>query len=184
MIQLISLQKVTQPATGIFISESKVVAVLGLDNVIVVETADAVLVADKSQVQDVKTLVTNLDEQDRSQVRHHRKVYRPWGWYDSIDVGERFQAKRIHVNPGAKLSVQKHHQRAEHWVVVSGQAEVLNGEDTFKLSANESTYIPIGRVHALRNPSETESLEIVEVQTGDYLGEDDIVRLEDLYGRS
>ena len=150
----------------------------------VVETDDAVLVASKDQVQDVKLIVEGLTKQDRSQARHHRKVFRPWGWYDSIDVGDKFQAKRIHVKPGAKLSVQKHNHRAEHWVVVSGVAEVLNGEDTFTLNPNESTYIPIGCVHALHNPSTTTALEIVEVQTGDYLGEDDIVRLEDRYGRT
>lgn len=165
------------------ISETKVVAALGLEGLVVVETDDAVLVASKEHVQDVKLLVESLSQQDRSQVRHHRKVYRPWGWYDSIDVGPRFQVKRIHVKPGAKLSVQKHRHRAEHWVVVSGVAEVLNGETTFQLTSNESTYIPIGQVHALHNPSATETLEIIEVQTGDYLGEDDIIRLEDRYGR-
>jgi len=121
---------------------------------------------------------------ERTQTRHHRKVYRPWGWYDSIDTGDRFQVKRIQVKPGARLSVQMHNHRAEHWVVVRGVAEVLNGDETMLLNENQSTYIPIGATHALRNPSETQVLEIIEVQSGSYLGEDDIVRFEDNYGRA
>ena len=165
------------------IAETKVVAALGLTNVIVVETDDAVLVADKAQSAALKQVVETLATQDRSHVKHHRKVFRPWGWYDSIDVGPRFQVKRIHVKPGAQLSVQMHHHRAEHWVVVLGVAQVRNADQQFTLNANESTYIPIGAVHSLANPSETDELEIIEVQTGSYLGEDDIVRFEDQYGR-
>jgi mannose-1-phosphate guanylyltransferase/mannose-6-phosphate isomerase len=142
------------------------------------------MVTSRDQAQNVKAIVKQLKDQGRSQISHHRKVYRPWGWYDSIDSGERFQVKRIQVKPGARLSVQMHHHRAEHWVVVTGQAEVQNGEQTFTLKENESTYIPIGTTHALRNPSETEPLEIIEVQSGSYLGEDDIVRFEDNYGRA
>jgi len=165
-------------------SESKLVSVVGVDNLVVVETDDAVLVASRDSSQNVKTIVNQLESMERTQVSHHRKVYRPWGWYDSIDAGERFQVKRIQVKPGAKLSVQMHHHRAEHWVVVRGTAEVLNGEQTIMLRENESTYIPIGTTHALRNPSESEVLEIIEVQSGSYLGEDDIVRFEDNYGRA
>lgn len=165
-------------------SENKLVAAIGVDNLVIVETADAVMVADKSQSQNVKEIVKRLKADDRSLVSHHRKVYRPWGWYDSIDVGECFQVKRIQVSPGAKLSVQLHHHRAEHWVVVKGQAEVLNGDQTIVLNENESTYIPIGQKHALKNLSEETPLEIIEVQSGSYLGEDDIVRFEDLYGRA
>lgn len=164
-------------------SQTKLVAGLGLDNMVVVETDDAVLVAPKEKSQDVKKIVSELKQQNRSQVQHHRKVYRPWGWYDSVDSGDRFQVKRLHVNPGAKLSVQLHHKRAEHWVVVKGTAEVLNGDEVLVLHENQSTYIPIGAKHALHNPSETESLQIIEVQSGSYLGEDDIVRFEDNYGR-
>lgn len=165
-------------------SETKLVAAVGVENMVIVETDDAVMVAPKSRSQQVKGIVQQLKDQGRSQLSHHRKVYRPWGWYDSIDVGDRFQVKRIMVKPGAKLSVQLHHHRAEHWVVVKGVAEVLNGENTSLLHENESTYIPIGVKHALGNPSETEPLEIIEVQSGDYLGEDDIVRFEDRYGRA
>lgn len=165
-------------------SESKLVAVVGVDNLVVVETDDAVLVANRDSSQNVKAIVNQLESLERTQVSHHRKVYRPWGWYDSIDAGDRFQVKRIQVKPGAKLSVQMHHHRAEHWVVVMGTAEVLNGEQTILLRENESTYIPIGTTHALRNPSETQVLEIIEVQSGSYLGEDDIVRFEDNYGRA
>jgi len=164
-------------------AESKLVSAIGVEGLVIVETDDAVLVADRKQSQDVKKIVAQLAKTDRSQVNHHRKVYRPWGWYDSIDVGHRFQVKRIQVNPGARLSVQMHHHRAEHWVVVSGTAEVLNGEHTSLLKENESTYISVGQVHALRNPSDSEPLEIIEVQSGAYLGEDDIVRFEDDYGR-
>ncbi len=165
-------------------SESKLVSTVGVENLIVVETADAVMVANKERSQEVKEIVKQLKSEKRSLVTHHRKVYRPWGWYDSIDAGDRFQVKRIQVKPGAKLSVQMHYHRAEHWVVVRGTAEVLNGEETTLLKENESTYIPIGVTHALRNPSETQVLEIIEVQSGSYLGEDDIVRFEDNYGRA
>jgi len=166
------------------VSETKLVTTVGVQDLVIVETDDAVLVAPKNRAQDVKSIVLQLKEQDRTKLEHHRKVFRPWGWYDSIDVGENFQVKRIQVNPGAKLSVQMHNHRAEHWVVVKGTAEVLNGERTFRLNQNESTYIPLGVTHALRNPSETDYLEIIEVQTGSYLGEDDIVRFEDDYGRT
>jgi mannose-1-phosphate guanylyltransferase/mannose-6-phosphate isomerase len=154
-----------------------------VDNLVVVETADAVLVADRARSQEVKTIVAALDAQGRSEKQLHRKVHRPWGWYDSIDAGPRFQVKRIMVKPGASLSLQMHHHRAEHWVVVSGTAEIVNGDKTILLSENESTYIPIGQKHRLRNPGKV-PLEIVEVQSGAYLGEDDIVRFEDTYGRS
>ncbi len=165
-------------------SENKLVSAVGLDGMVVVETPDAVMVAPKSESQNVKEIVKQLKAQKRSQLSHHRKVFRPWGWYDSLDFGKRFQVKRILVNPGAKLSVQMHYHRAEHWVVVRGTAEVLNGEETILLRENESTFIPIGTTHALRNPSESQPLEIIEVQSGSYLGEDDIVRFEDNYGRA
>ncbi|GGA81157.1 mannose-1-phosphate guanylyltransferase 1 [Neiella marina] len=163
-------------------SEEKLVAVVGLDNIIVVETKDAVLVADQNRVQDVKSIVNELKSQGRSEYLHHRYVYRPWGKYDSIDNGSRHQVKRITVKPGAKLSVQMHHHRAEHWIVVSGTAKVTNGDKTFLVTENESTYIPVGVVHALENPGKV-PLELIEVQSGSYLGEDDIVRFEDRYGR-
>jgi len=164
-------------------SESKLVSVVGVENLIVVETDDAVLVTDRDHSQNVKEIVNQLESLKRTQISHHRKVYRPWGWYDSIDSGASFQVKRIQVRPGAKLSVQKHHYRAEHWVVVKGVADVRNGDSTMTLSENESTYIRIGAIHSLSNPSLTDVLEIIEVQTGSYLGEDDIVRYEDQYGR-
>ncbi len=160
----------------------RLVAGVGLKGMIVVETPDAVLVADKARTQDVKKIVTRLKTEGRSLVDNHRKMYRPWGWYDSIDSGERSQVKRIVVNPGAKLSLQMHHHRAEHWVVVKGTAEVTNGDDVMLLSENESTYIPVGHMHRLANPGKV-PLEIIEVQSGSYLGEDDIVRFEDTYGR-
>jgi len=165
-------------------AETKLVSLVGLQDLIVVETDDAVLVMHKNRAQDINEIVKQLKGSERTQTRHHRKVYRPWGWYDSVDVGQCFQVKRIQVNPGARLSVQMHRHRAEHWVVVKGQAEVLNGEQTVNLEENQSTYIPIGVTHALHNPSDTEPLEIIEVQSGSYLGEDDIVRFEDSYGRS
>jgi len=164
-------------------SESKLVSVVGVDDLVVVETDDAVLVTNRDNSQNVKAIVNQLETLERTQVRHHRKVYRPWGWYDSIDVGQRFQVKRIQVKPNARLSVQMHHYRAEHWVVVKGQAEVQNDDQILLLQENQSTYIPSGVKHALRNPSDTEPLEIIEVQSGSYLGEDDIVRFEDNYGR-
>lgn len=164
------------------ISESRVVACVGLDDVVVVETADAVLVADKARIQEVKGIVSQLKTQGRSETLSHRKVYRPWGWYDSIDEGSRFKVKRIQVNPKASLSLQKHHHRAEHWIVVKGTAEITRGSETLLITENQSTYIPLGEVHRLSNPG-TIPLEIIEVQSGSYLGEDDIVRFDDSYGR-
>jgi mannose-1-phosphate guanylyltransferase/mannose-6-phosphate isomerase len=163
-------------------SNNKLIAVVGIDNLVVVETKDAILVAHKEQVQDVKTIVNHLKAVGRTEHKIHREVYRPWGKYDSLDVGNRDQVKRITVKPGAKLSIQMHHHRAEHWIVVSGTAKVTNGDKTILLTENESTYIPIGQVHALENPGVL-PLELIEVQSGSYLGEDDIVRFEDRYGR-
>ncbi|GAB2479736.1 mannose-1-phosphate guanylyltransferase/mannose-6-phosphate isomerase [Comamonas humi] len=168
---------------SLLFSESRLVTTVGVDNLVVVETADAVLVVDKRKTQDVKKIVAELKAQKRSMASTHRKVHRPWGWYDSIDSGERFQVKRIVVNPGAKLSLQMHHHRAEHWIVVKGTAEVTNGDQTFLLGENESTFIPLGHAHRLANPGKV-PLEIIEVQSGSYLGEDDIVRFEDTYGRA
>ena len=168
---------------SLLFSESRLIAAVGLSNIVVVETADAILVVDKRRTQDVKKVVTQLKALNRSAASSHRKVHRPWGWYDSIDNGSRFQVKRIVVNPGAQLSLQMHHHRAEHWIVVKGTAEVTNGEDTFLLGENESTFIPLGHVHRLANPGKV-PLEIIEVQSGSYLGEDDIVRFEDTYGRT
>jgi len=164
-------------------ADSRLVATVGVDDLVVVETKDAVLVAHKDHVQDVKRVVERLKSDGRSEHINHREVYRPWGCYDSIDNGDRFQAKRIVVNPGAKLSVQMHHHRAEHWIVVSGTAQVTNGEKTYLVTENQSTYIPVGQTHALENPGVI-PLELIEVQSGSYLGEDDIVRFEDRYGRS
>ncbi|MCP5162259.1 MAG: mannose-1-phosphate guanylyltransferase/mannose-6-phosphate isomerase [Hahellaceae bacterium] len=161
----------------------KLVTLLGLDNVVVVETKDAVMVAHKDKVQDVKKLVNTLNAEGRSETQNHREVYRPWGCYDSVDMGGRFQVKRITVKPGARLSLQKHHHRAEHWIVVSGTARVTCDDKVFLMSENQSTYIPVGSVHRLENPGRI-PLEIIEVQSGSYLGEDDIVRIEDVYGRS
>ncbi len=161
---------------------SRLVGVIGLDDVVVVETPDAVLVADRARSQDVKSIVSELQRAGRSEPSLHRQVHRPWGWYDSIDSGPRFQVKRIMVKPGASLSLQKHHHRAEHWIVVSGTAEVTNGDQVILLTENQSTYIPLGQVHRLANPGKV-PLEIIEVQSGSYLGEDDIVRFEDNYGR-
>ncbi|MCL2589537.1 MAG: mannose-1-phosphate guanylyltransferase/mannose-6-phosphate isomerase [Betaproteobacteria bacterium] len=160
----------------------RLVAAVGCEDMVVVETADAVLVTSKNNAQNVKKVVERLKAEGRSHGHHHRKVFRPWGWYDSIDSGDRFQVKRIVVNPGASLSLQMHHHRAEHWIVVRGTAEVQCGEETFLLSENESTYIPLGVRHRLSNPG-CVPLEIIEVQSGSYLGEDDIVRFEDVYGR-
>ena len=163
-------------------AEERLVALIGLDDVVVVETKDAILVAKKSEVQQVKKVVENLKANDRSEYKLHREVYRPWGKYDSVGNGERFQVKRITLKPGAKLSVQMHHHRAEHWIVVSGTAMVTNGDKDILLTENQSTYIPIGVIHALENPGKVD-LELIEVQSGSYLGEDDIVRFEDRYGR-
>lgn len=164
-------------------SSNKLVAAIGVQDMIIIETDDAVMIAPKDRVQDVKEIVKVLKNEQRTEADIHRKVYRPWGHYDSVDDGERHKTKRIVVKPGAKLSVQKHHHRAEHWVVVKGTALVSRGEETMLLSENESTYIPIGVVHSLENPGVI-SLEMIEVQSGSYLGEDDIVRLEDKYGRT
>jgi mannose-1-phosphate guanylyltransferase/mannose-6-phosphate isomerase len=164
-------------------SNNKLIAVVGIDNLVVVETKDAILVAHKEQVQDVKTIVNHLKAIGRTEHKIHREVYRPWGKYDSLDIGNRDQVKRITVKPGGKLSIQMHHHRAEHWIVVSGTAKVTNGDKTILLTENESTYIPIGQVHALENPGVL-PLELIEVQSGSYLGEDDIVRFEDRYGRT
>ncbi|MDP9045232.1 MAG: mannose-1-phosphate guanylyltransferase/mannose-6-phosphate isomerase [Pseudomonadota bacterium] len=162
---------------------SRLVGVVGLNDVVVVETPDAVLVTDRAHSQDVKAIVQQLGGAGRSEHTLHRQVHRPWGWYDSIDAGARFQVKRILVKPGASLSLQMHHHRAEHWIVVSGTAEVTNGDQVILLSENQSTYIPLGTTHRLRNPGKV-PLEIIEVQSGSYLGEDDIVRFEDTYGRA
>ena len=161
---------------------SRLVSLVGVENLIVVETPDAVLVADKTRSQDVKHIVTQLQKAKREEHTLHRKVHRPWGWYDSIDEGGRFKVKRIQVKPKASLSLQKHHHRAEHWIVVTGTAEITNGDKVLTLTENQSTYIPLGEVHRLVNPG-TIPLEIIEVQSGSYLGEDDIVRIEDGYGR-
>ncbi|MGQ4582582.1 mannose-1-phosphate guanylyltransferase/mannose-6-phosphate isomerase [Lysobacter sp. F60174L2] len=164
-------------------SERRMIATIGVDDLVIIDTPDATLVARKDRVQDVKAVVDALKAAGRNEHLFHRKVYRPWGSYDSIGVGERFQVKRIVVKPGAALSLQKHAHRAEHWVVVSGVAEVTCDDRVFNLHENESTFIPLGSVHRLRNHG-TEPVELIEVQSGSYLGEDDIVRLEDVYGRS
>ncbi|MDQ0125866.1 mannose-1-phosphate guanylyltransferase [Pseudomonas lini] len=164
-------------------ADSRLVAAVGVEDLIIIETKDAILVAHKKHVQDVKKIVEQLTNDTRSEHINHREVYRPWGVYDSIDNGHRYQVKRITVKPGAKLSVQMHHHRAEHWIVVSGTAKVTNGDDTYLVTENQSTYIPIGKVHSLENPGVI-PLELIEVQSGSYLGEDDIVRFSDKYGRT
>lgn len=164
-------------------SEKRLIACVGVTNVVVVETDDAVLVADRSRVQEVKSVVTRMRELRAPEADIHRKVRRPWGYYDSIDQGERFQVKRIVVNPGGRLSLQLHHHRAEHWIVVSGTALVTRGNEEFLLSENQSTFIPLGVAHRLENPGKL-PLELIEVQSGAYLGEDDIVRFDDVYGRA
>ena len=164
------------------LSEGRLIACIGVSDLVVVETADAILVAHKDKTQDVKKIVDSLKKQGRAEGSIHRKVFRPWGWYDSIDAGERFQVKRIMVKPGGTLSLQMHHHRAEHWIVVRGTAQVTRGEETLLLSENQSTFIPLGTTHRLVNPGRV-PLEMIEVQSGSYLGEDDIVRFEDLYGR-
>ena len=164
-------------------ASSRLVSAVGIENLIIVETADAVLVADRTNSQDVKNIVGQLEAQKREEKNLHRKVSRPWGWYDSIDEDERFKVKRIQVKPGASLSLQMHHHRAEHWIVVKGIAQITNGDQIITLTENQSTYIPQGQTHRLANPG-SEPLEIIEVQSGSYLGEDDIVRFEDTYGRS
>ncbi|WP_300088901.1 mannose-1-phosphate guanylyltransferase/mannose-6-phosphate isomerase [uncultured Nitrosomonas sp.] len=163
-------------------SENRLVACIGVENVVIVETSDAILVAHQDKTQEVKHIVDLLKQRNRPEIRAHRKIYRPWGWYDSIDMGERFQVKRIVVNPGAALSLQMHHHRAEHWIVVRGTAQVTRADKTFLVSENESTFIPLGTPHRLENPGRV-PLEMIEVQSGSYLGEDDIVRFEDKYGR-
>lgn len=168
---------------SLLISEHRLVAGVGIEDMVVVETADAVMVAHKSRAQDVKEIVEGLKLNNRGEYQNHRRVYRPWGSYESIDFGDRFQVKRIIVNPGAALSLQMHHHRAEHWIVVQGTARVTCGEKDFLLSENQSTYIPLGIKHRLENPGSL-ALELIEVQSGSYLGEDDIVRFDDVYGRA
>ncbi|MHB1543301.1 MAG: mannose-1-phosphate guanylyltransferase/mannose-6-phosphate isomerase [Gammaproteobacteria bacterium] len=169
--------------SGSFIhSSSRLVTVMGIHNAVIIETPDAVLVAALDQAHEVKSLVGELERDGRSEANLPTRVQRPWGWYESVSHGHQFQVKRIQVDPGAHLSLQSHHHRSEHWVVTHGQAQIVRGEDEFMLDVNQSTYIPAGTRHRLSNPG-PEPLEIIEVQTGDYLGEDDIVRFEDIYGR-
>lgn len=162
--------------------DNKLIAAVGLEDIVIVDTKDALMVAHKNSAQDAKIIVQQLKQDSRSEWEFNREVYRPWGKYDSVDRAEGYQVKRITVRPGAKLSLQKHEHRAEHWIVVSGSAKVTNGKKSFLLSKNESTYIPIGAIHSLENPGKVD-LELIEVQSGSYLGEDDIIRFEDLYGR-
>jgi len=164
-------------------SSNRLVSAIGVSDLVIVDTQDALLIADKNHSQNIKNIVNQLKKENRSEAENHRKVLRPWGYYDSIDADDGFQVKRILVNPGAKLSLQKHQHRAEHWVVVKGIATITRGDDVFVLKENQSTYIPKGEVHRLENTEETD-LEIIEIQTGDYLGEDDIIRLEDDYQRN
>jgi len=174
----------SEASSGCYLrAESRLLATVGVENLVVVETPDAVLVAHRDRVQDVKTIVERLKQAGREEGSSHRKVYRPWGSYDSIDAATRFQVKRITVNPGAALSLQMHHHRAEHWVVVRGTARITRGDEVILLSENQSTYIPLGTTHRMENPGKI-PLEIIEVQSGSYLGEDDIVRLDDVYGRN
>lgn len=163
-------------------AQSRLVACVGLDDAVVIETADAVLVASRSHIQKVKDVVNHLKATGRTEAGASRKVHRPWGWYDSVDAGDRFQVKRIVVKPGAALSLQMHHHRAEHWIVVQGTAQVTRGDQVYLVSENQSTYIPLGEKHRLENPGKL-PLEMIEVQSGTYLGEDDIVRFQDVYGR-
>ncbi|WP_420554967.1 mannose-1-phosphate guanylyltransferase/mannose-6-phosphate isomerase [Neptuniibacter marinus] len=167
---------------SLIMSKDRLVTTLGVSDLIVIDTPDALLVADKKRIQNVKKIVTQLKDAGRKEAFQHREVYRPWGKYDSIDVGTRYQVKRITVKPGAKLSLQKHHHRAEHWIVIQGTARVMRGDEVLVVTENQSTYIPLGEVHCLENPGEVD-LELIEIQSGSYLGEDDIVRLEDRYGR-
>ncbi|WP_062060415.1 mannose-1-phosphate guanylyltransferase/mannose-6-phosphate isomerase [Cellvibrio sp. OA-2007] len=164
-------------------SQDKLVATLGVNNLMIINTPDAVLVADKSQAQEVKSIISHIEKQKRSEHLQHREIYRPWGCYDAIDSGDRYQVNRIRVKPGGSLSLQVHHHRAEHWIVVKGTALVQKGDETILLSENESTYIPVGTKHRLSNPGKI-PLEIVEVQSGPYLEDDDVIRYEDSYGRS
>jgi len=174
---------ITQDTTNTYINANHhMVATIGVDNLIIVDTPDATFIATQDKAQEVKSIVESLQAKGRDEGTMHRKVFRPWGWYDSIESGKHFQVKRLHVNPGAKLSLQMHHKRAEHWVVVSGTATAINGEEILTLKEGDSTYIPIGTTHGLENKA-NKQLEIIEVQSGAYLGEDDIVRFEDIYGR-
>jgi len=174
---------ITKDTTNTYIYASHhMITTIGVDNLVVIDTPDATFIASQDKAYEVKSLVKSLQKMGRDEAHYNRKVYRPWGWYDSIEVGKHFQVKRLHVNPGAKLSLQMHHKRAEHWVVVSGVATATNGNDILTLLEGESTYIPIGATHSLENRA-SEPLEIIEVQSGTYLGENDIVRFEDLYGR-
>ena len=163
-------------------SRNHIVATIGVSNLVIVDTPDATMIASKDKAHEVQKIVKKLKKLDREEHLNNRKVFRPWGWYDSIESGVNFQVKRLHVNPGAKLSLQMHHKRAEHWVVIDGEASVINGEETLTLTKGESTYIPLGVTHSLENKT-SQTLEIIEVQSGSYLGEDDIVRFEDVYGR-
>ena len=174
---------VYETRNSLLVSQHRFVASVGLENIVIIETPDAVLVLNKNHAQNVKEIVNRLKSEKREEYKSHRRVYRPWGYYESVDNGQRFQVKRISVKPGAALSLQMHHHRAEHWVVVKGTAKVTRGEDVFTITENESTFIPLGVKHRLENPG-TIPLEIIEVQSGSYLGEDDIVRFEDLYKRN
>ena len=174
---------IAQDTTNTYINANHhMVATIGVDNLIVVDTPDATFIAKQDRAQEVKSIIETLQSNDRNECGEHRKVYRPWGWYDSIESGKNFQVKMLHVNPGAKLSLQMHHKRAEHWIVVTGVATVIKEKDKLTLREGESTYIPVGTTHGLENKT-NEQLEIIEVQSGTYLGEDDIVRFEDIYGR-
>ena len=174
----------TEETTNTYINANHhMVATIGVQDLVIVDTPNATLISTKDKAQDVKKIVEQLQQQDREEQFCHQKVYRPWGWYDSIEKKEKFQVKRIHVNPGAKLSLQSHKHRAEHWVVIKGKAIVTNGNDIFNLEVNQSTYIPIGSLHSLENYSESDPLELIEVQSGSYFGEDDIVRYDDIYDR-
>ncbi|WP_197462739.1 mannose-1-phosphate guanylyltransferase/mannose-6-phosphate isomerase [Neptuniibacter pectenicola] len=168
---------------SLIMSKDRLVTTLGVSDLIVIDTPDALLVADKNHIQDMKKIVAQIKGAGRNETFQHREVYRPWGKYDSIDMGDRYQVKRITVKPGAKLSLQKHHHRAEHWIVVEGTASVTKGDETFLVTEDQSTYIPLGEVHCLENPGKVD-LELIEIQSGSYLGEDDIVRFEDRYGRA
>ena len=158
------------------------VTTVGVEDLVIIDTPNATMIAKKDKSQDVGKIVQRLQKLEREEQLHNRKVFRPWGWYDSIESGKHFQVKKLHVNPGAKLSLQKHHKRAEHWVVVNGTATVTNGESCLTLTEGEATYIPVETIHALENKT-NQALEVVEVQSGTYLGEDDIIRFEDIYGR-
>jgi mannose-1-phosphate guanylyltransferase/mannose-6-phosphate isomerase len=173
----------TEKTTGTYINACHhMVAVIGVKDLVIVDTPNVTFISSRDKAKEVKKIVYQLQKQNRDERSYHRKVYRPWGWYDSIEMGENFQVKKLHIKPGAKLSLQMHYKRAEQWVVVSGIATIVNGEDTLTLGKGNSTYIPVGVVHSLENKTD-KLLEIIEVQSGEYLGEDDIVRFEDSYGR-